>query len=74
MIQSNKYITLVLYENNHKISIQMIMSSNIPLIPTSEHMIKDVIGNFKIYQQEASQIENENPIRNYSDKDMACNN
>ena len=47
------------------------MSSNIPLIPTTKDTAKDMIGNLKIDQQEASQTENENPISNDSDKDMA---
>ena len=49
----------------------MIMSSNNPLIPTIKDTVKDVISNFKTDQQEASQTENENPISNDSDKDMA---
>ena len=49
------------------------MSSNIPLIPTTEDTVKDVIGNFKTDQQEAPQTENEKPISNDSDKDMAFN-
>ena len=49
------------------------MSSNIPLIPTTEVTVKDVIGNLKTDQQEASQTENEKPIRNDSEKYMALN-
>ena len=49
------------------------MSYNIPLIPTTEDMVKDVIGNLKTDQQEASQTKNENPTRNDLDKDMALN-
>ena len=44
------------------------MSSYIPLIPATEDTVKDVIGNLKTDQQEASQTKNENPIRNDSDK------
>ena len=47
------------------------MSSNNPLIPTTEEMVKDVIGNLKIDKQQASQSKNEKPIINESDKDMA---
>ena len=49
------------------------MSSNNPLIPTKKDTVKDVIGNLKTDQQEASKTENEKPIRNDSDKDMALN-
>ena len=49
------------------------MSSNIPLIPTTKDTVKDMIGNLKTDQQEASKTENEKPIRNESDKDMALN-
>ena len=49
------------------------MSSNNPFIPTTEDMVKDVIGNLKTDQQKASQTENENPIRSDSDKDMELN-
>ena len=49
------------------------MSSNNPLIPTTEEMVKDVIGNLKIDKQQASQSKNEKPIINESDKDMALN-
>ena len=49
------------------------MSSNIPLIPATEDTVKGVIGDFKNNQQEASQTENEKPISNDSDKDMALN-
>ena len=49
------------------------MSSNNPLIPTTKNTVKDVIGNLKTDQQEASQTKNENPISNDSDKDMKLN-
>ena len=49
------------------------MSSNILLIPTTENTVKEVIGNLKTDQQEASQTENEKPISNDSDKDMELN-
>ena len=49
------------------------MSSNITLIPTPEDTVKDVIGNLKTDQQEASQTKNEKPISNDSYKDMALN-
>ena len=49
------------------------MSSNSPLVPTTEDTVKDVIGNFKTEKQEASQTKNKNPIRNESDKYMALN-
>ena len=49
------------------------MSSNIPLVPTTEYMFKDVIGTLKNDQQEASQTENEKPISNDSEKDKALN-
>ena len=49
------------------------MSSNIPLILTTEDTVKDVIGNLKTDQQEASKTKNEKPIRNDSDKHMALN-
>ena len=51
----------------------MIMSSNIPLVPTIEDTVKEVIGNLKTYKQEASQTKNKNPISNESDKDMTLN-
>ena len=47
------------------------MSSNIPLTPATEDTVKDVIGNLKTDQQEASHTKNEKPISNDSDKDMA---
>ena len=40
------------------------MSSNIPFILKTEDTVKDVIGNLKNNQQEASQTENEMPISN----------
>ena len=49
------------------------MSSDNPLILTTEDTVKDVIGNFKTNQQEALQTKNKNPINNESDKDMALN-
>ena len=49
------------------------MSSNIPLIPTTEDTVKDVIGNLKTDQQEASQTENEKRISNDSEKYMTLN-
>ena len=44
------------------------MSSNNPLIPKTEDTVKDVNGNLKTDQQEASQTENEKPISNEPDK------
>ena len=49
------------------------MSSNNPLVPTTEDTVKDVIGNLKTDKQEASQTKNKKPIRNESYKDMALN-
>ena len=49
------------------------MSSNNPLIPTTEDTVKDVIGNLKTDKQEASKTKNEKPISNDSDKYMALN-
>ena len=49
------------------------MSSNIPLIPATEETVKEVIGDFKTDQQKASKTEDEKPISNDSDKDMALN-
>ena len=49
------------------------MSPNIPLIPATEDLVKDLIGNLKTDQQEASRTENENPISNDSEKYMALN-
>ena len=49
------------------------MYSNIQLIPTTEDTVKDVIGNLKTDQQEASQTKNEKPISNDSEKDMTLN-
>ena len=43
------------------------------MITTTEDMIKDVISHLKTDKQEASQTENENPIINESEKDMALN-
>ena len=49
------------------------MSSNIPLIQPIQDTVKDVIGNLKTDQQEASKTKNEKPISNDSDKHMALN-
>ena len=49
------------------------MSSNNPLVSTTEDTIKDVIGNSKIDKQESSQIKNKNPISNEPDKDTELN-
>ena len=49
------------------------MSSNNPLIPTTKDTVKEVIGDLKTYQQEASQTKNYKPISNDSDKDIALN-
>ena len=49
------------------------MSSNNPLVPTTEDTVKDVIGNLKTDKQEASQTKNKNPISNESDKGTALN-
>ena len=44
------------------------MYFNKSLISTTEYTVKDVVGNLKTDQQEASQIEKENPIINDSEK------
>ena len=49
------------------------MSSNNPLIPAKKDTVKDLIGNLKTDQQEASRTGNENPISNDSYKDMTQN-
>ena len=49
------------------------MSSNNPLVPTTEDTVKEVIGNFKTDKQESSQTKNKKPISNESDKDIALN-
>ena len=49
------------------------MSSNNPLLPTTEDTVKEVIGNLKTDKQEASKTKNKKPIINESDKDMALN-
>ena len=49
------------------------MSSNNPLVPTTEYTVKDVIGNFKIDKQEASKTKNKKPISNKPYKEMALN-
>ena len=49
------------------------MSSNNPLVPTTEGTIKEVIGNLKTDKQEASQTKNKKSIRNESYKDIALN-
>ena len=49
------------------------MSSNNPLIPTTEDTVKEVIGNLKTDKKEASPTKNINPIRNESDKNMSLN-
>ena len=49
------------------------MSSNNPLVPTTEETIKKVIGNLKTDKQQASQIKNKKAISNEPDKDMAFN-
>ena len=49
------------------------MSSNNPLVPTTEDTAKDTIGDLKTDKQEASQTENKKTINNESDKDTALN-
>ena len=49
------------------------MSSNNPLVPTTEETVKEVMGNLKTYKPQASQTKNKKPIRNESNKDMALN-
>ena len=49
------------------------MSSNNPLVPTTEDTAKDVIDNVKKDKQESSQAENKIPIGNESEKYMALN-
>ena len=47
------------------------MSSNKPLVPTTENTIKDVTGDLKTEKAQASQTKNKNPISNESNKGMA---
>ena len=49
------------------------MSSNIPLVPTTEDTVKEENGNLKTYKQQASQTKNKKLISNESDKDIAFN-
>ena len=49
------------------------MSSNNPLVPTTEYTFKEVIDNLKVYKQEVSQTKNKKPIINESDKNMELN-
>ena len=56
-----------------KRSRQRIISSNIPLIQTTEDTVKDVIGNLKTDQQKASNTDYKNPKSKDSEKDMALN-
>ena len=49
------------------------MSFNILLILTTEDTVKDLIGNLKTDQQEASKIENKKSMSNNSEQDMALN-
>ena len=51
----------------------MIMSSNNPLVPTTEETTKEVISNLETYKPQASQTKNKNPIRNESNKGMTLN-
>ena len=47
------------------------MSSNIPFLPATENMVKDVIGNLKTDQQKASHTKNEKSISKDPKKHMA---
>ena len=47
------------------------MSSDIPFVPATENMVKDVIGNLKTDQQKASHTKNEKSISKDPEKDMA---
>ena len=49
------------------------MSSNNPLVPTTEDTVKDMIGNLKTDKQEASKTKNKKPKSNESDKYTALN-
>ena len=49
------------------------MSSNNPLVPTTEEAVKEVIGNLKTDKPQASKTKDKNPISNESDKDMSWN-
>ena len=49
------------------------MYSNIPLITATGNTVKDMIGNLKTDQQEATQTKNKKPITNDSDKDLELN-
>ena len=49
------------------------MSSNNPLVPTIEYMVKEVISNLETEKPQASQTKNKMTINNESDKDMAFN-
>ena len=47
------------------------MSSNNPLVPTTEEAVKEVIGNLKIDKPQSSQTKIIKPIGNESNKNMA---
>ena len=49
------------------------MSSNNPLVPKTEEMVKEVIDNLKTDKTQASQTKNKNPTSNESYKYMALN-
>ena len=49
------------------------MSSNKPLVPTTEYMVKEVISNMKTDKPKASQTKNKNSMSNESNKGMALN-
>ena len=49
------------------------MSSNIPLINTTEDKIQDDIGNLKTEKQKSSESYYENPLSKDKEKDMALN-
>ena len=49
------------------------MSSNKPLVPTTENMIKEVISNTETDKPQASQTEKDKYISNESDKGIKLN-
>ena len=49
------------------------MSSNKPLVPTTEEMVKEVVSNMETDKPRASQTKNKNSISNASNKFMALN-
>ena len=49
------------------------MSSNNPLVPTTEKTVKEIVGNLKTDKPQASQTKNKKPIINESNKCMTLN-